>query len=100
VRGFFTQPVFAEARGTWRGASPALFDASPAYRELNAKFGSALDSPLNSTYDLGFDGINMTHVTQNTVDVVFLRCGPGFWGVGWPNQTNVLFYISHPSLLL
>ncbi len=75
VRGWFMRPVFAQARGSARDASPGSFYASTAYSAMNARLGQDLDKLENSIYDIGYDGINTTNVMQNTCQVVFLRCG-------------------------
>lgn len=74
VRQLFLIPEFAAARGTARTYGKAgTWYASPHYKRLNEATGGLLDLLLNSAWELGADGVQLTASRINSTSVFILR---------------------------
>lgn len=73
VRQLFLMPEFAAARGTARSGKPGTWEASPHYKRLNAATGGEMSKRLNSAWELGADGVQLTLSRKDTTSVFILR---------------------------
>jgi hypothetical protein len=75
VQQLFMMPEFAAARGTARTPGKAgTWYASPHYKRLNEATGGLLDMLVNSAWELGADGVQLTLSRKNSTLVFILRC--------------------------
>jgi hypothetical protein len=75
IRQLFLMPEFAAARTTARTyTTPGTWYASPHYKRLNDATGRLLDLLVNSGWELGADGVNLTLSRKNSTSVFIIRC--------------------------
>lgn len=74
IRQLFLMPEFAAARTTARTYNiPGTWYASPHYKRLNDATGGLLDFLVNSGWELGADGVNLTLSRKNSTSVFIIR---------------------------
>jgi hypothetical protein len=64
---------YARLRGTDREKRIGSWRNSPDFMRMNAATGGQLDSPDNSTYEIGFDDASIFNVAQHSTGFITLR---------------------------
>jgi hypothetical protein len=66
-------PLYKKYRGTDREKKVGSFWNSREYVRINTATGGALDSPDNSTYELGYDDASIFNIATHSTGFIFLR---------------------------